>query len=463
MALASVFAECGWKVGFATSAESVQSVAALGLSPYEIAALSGPAADEPEELRQRLPHGTDILVVDHYGRDAAFERACRPWAERVVVIDDLADRPHEADIVVDAGNRGDVYRALVPSSCRVLAGPRYAIVHASFRAARKSSLLRRDGRPVERVLVAFGQVDPPNATMRAIEALAMANFDGHIDVAIGSAAPNLSGLRARVSDRTHLHIDAADMAGLMTGADLAIGAGGSTAWERCCVGLPTILVEIATNQRGIIAAVAAAGAGVDAGGVDGGLVGRMAERVRDLLRRDTARKEMAERGTRYVDGRGASRIFIAAVGPRLLRDGSAVELRPAEADDEAWLLELQQKPATRQFANDPSPPTEEGHRRWFESTLADDCRHLLVVTCNGRRAGMLRFDLGPDAARVSIAVDPDFHRRGVGSAALALAGRAMPGLVLEAEILPKNAASEALFSAGGYRQVSEKLFRRGPL
>jgi len=223
-----------------------------------------------------------------------------------------------------------------------------------------------------------------------------------------------------------------------------------------------VLVEIAENQRGVIATLLAAQAGMDAGMADEGLAGRIGERLRGLLQNAGLRRDMAARAASLVDGRGALRILFAAIGSEAARDGAAVTLRAAEHEDENWLLELQRKPETRRHANDSAPPKEEDHRRWFARTLSDAGRRLAIVRHGEWRSGMIRLDRGADAVRVSIAIDPAFHRLGVGAAALALAARVMPGSSLEAEILPENGASKALFSAAGYRQVSAKLFRRDP-
>jgi len=461
MSLAEQFQANGWRVGFAASGESFDSVAALAGSSLE--KLKLPDEDNlPLHLQKRWSDGADILVADHYGLGAEFERACRPWTHRIVALDDLADRSHDADVLVDASRQPEAYRQLVPAQCAVLAGPRYALVHPKFLKLRQQSLGRRDGRAVRRVLLSFGQMDVPNATLCALDALEAEGFEGDIDIAIGSAAPNLQALKRRAVGRVHLHIDTDDMAPLMAAADLAVGAGGGTAWERCCLGLPSILVEIAQNQRETIAFVLASGAGMAAGAADGELTTRVRDRVRELLNNADGRKAIGERGAKLVDGRGAARVLFRAIGGVAARDGAFVVLRPAEVDDEEWLLELQREPETRRFANDASAPTEESHRRWFAATLADPARRLFIIEHGGKRAGMLRLDQGLEAVRVSIAISPASYRLAIGSAALVLASRAIPGRALEAEIFPENAASLALFSAAGYRQVSAQLFRREP-
>jgi UDP-2,4-diacetamido-2,4,6-trideoxy-beta-L-altropyranose hydrolase len=465
LALAAPFIEGGWAVGFAASAETFAAVAALEAAPVERMVLPA-AAGEEQAIARHWPE-IDLLVVDHYGRAAAFERACRGFAKRILAIDDLADREHDADVLVDAGApANNAYRKLVPASCRVLVGPKHALVHPDFRRARGAALARRDGRAVKRVLVSFGQIDAANATVRALAALDAAGFAGAVDVVLGRAAPHLGAVRAMAAGRVRLHVDAPDMAALMSEADLAIGAGGGTAWERCCLGLPSILVTLADNQRGIIAIVAAAGAGVDAGPAGPNTERRIADALR-LFLADGQRAAMAEAGAALVDGRGGERVLLAALGSQATKGGYAVALRPAELADEVWLLALRSGAETRRYFVDPTAPDAEGHKRWVEQTLADGDKILAVVEAGGAPAGTIRLDRiaapgGAPVYQVSIAIDPAHQRRGVGLATLALARRRMPGAVLEATVLPENTASVSLFVRAGYTRVADKLYRSLP-
>jgi UDP-2,4-diacetamido-2,4,6-trideoxy-beta-L-altropyranose hydrolase len=460
LALASRFQEGGWSVGFAATEETFASVAALSGWPLERLVLGSDATGESEAMRRRWPDGADVLIVDHYGRDVALERACRGWARRIVVIDDLADRPHDADILVDVANPPEAYRGLVPEACEILTGANYAIVNAAFRAARPRALARRNKAAVERVQISFGQVDAPNATQTTLAALASVGFAGDVDAVLGHAAPHLDAIRAAAGARTRLHIDANDMPSLMAEADLAIGAGGVTALERCCLGLPSVLVTVADNQRGIAAMLKASGASVDAGDVDAGLERRLAEKLAPLFADGSRRAAMADAGQKLVDGLGVERIVLAALGSVPAKDGSAVRLRPANAADEDWLLQLQSQPEVRRYSNDPTPPALEGHREWLAHTLADSSRLLMIATVDGVPAGMLRLDRQAHGERVNIAVDSRYHRRGIGAAILALAALLRPGYALDAEVLPGNQASQALFAAAGYQKVGERLFRR---
>ena len=313
LSLASIFAEGGWEIGFAANDETYRSVAALSETRIRCVSLPDAAADEPPTMRQQWQEGANILVVDHYERGAVFEHACRGWARRILVLDDLANRDHDADVLVDAGNSSVDYRGLVGGRCKILAGPEYAIVHAAFRMIRDRALARRDGRSVGRVLVSFGQGDAPNATMRALTALDQVHFSGEVDAVLGRAAPHLNEVQARANGRIRVHVDAREMHVLMTHADIAIGAGGVTTWERCCLGLPSVVVTLADNQVHQADIIAQEGAAISVGRVDAGIEWRLADALRCYFGEDRLRIAAAQAASGMVDGHGCARI-IAALG-----------------------------------------------------------------------------------------------------------------------------------------------------
>lgn len=206
----------------------------------------------------------DWLIVDHYSFDSRWESIIRPFVKRIMVIDDLAERPHDCDILLDQNfynNINSRYKGLVPDNCIKLLGPRYALLRPEFKEARKN-LLRRDG-IVRRILVFFGSSDPTNETVKALEAIRLLKRpDIAVDVVVGESNPNKDRVSeiCFVSQNTRYYCQVENMALLMAKADLAIGSGGSTTWERCFLGLPTITLVIAENQSETTAALAAEGA-----------------------------------------------------------------------------------------------------------------------------------------------------------------------------------------------------------
>jgi UDP-2,4-diacetamido-2,4,6-trideoxy-beta-L-altropyranose hydrolase len=207
------------------------------------------------------------LVVDHYALDASWESRLRHHVGRIMVIDDLADRPHDCDLLLDQnlGRQPDDYRELVPPGCTLLTGPRYALLRPEFAALRGYSLERRQLPVLKQVLITMGGVDKFNVTGQVLNALRCAPLpdDCRILVVMGPKAPwltQIEDLAATLHWPTEVLVNANNMAQLMASSDLAIGAAGSTSWERCCLGLPTLMMIIADNQRKVAGYLMSAGA-----------------------------------------------------------------------------------------------------------------------------------------------------------------------------------------------------------
>ncbi len=207
------------------------------------------------------------VVVDHYALDARWEAVVRPQGGRLMVIDDLADRRHEAELLLDQnlGRASVDYAGLVPNRCRLLIGPRYALLRPEFARLREQSLRRRQSPCLKRLLVTMGGVDKGNATGKVLDALRDCPLpdDIEIEVVMGGNAPWLESVRAQIATMpwpTRMQVDVPDLARRMVEADIAIGAAGSTSWERCCLGLPALVVVLAENQRSIAEALHSAGA-----------------------------------------------------------------------------------------------------------------------------------------------------------------------------------------------------------
>ena len=216
------------------------------------------AADCHAALKPADSSSTQWLVVDHYGLDASWEGAMREGLgseppPQLLVIDDLADRSHSCDLLLDQNFFGEAterrYQGLVPPQCRQLLGPHYALLGPEYAVLHPLVPPRTE---LRRVLVFFGGVDLANLTGRAIKAL-MAPELAHlaVDVVLGLQCPHREAVETLVAKRPHttLHGPQPSLAGLIARADLAIGAGGATTWERACLGLPSLMVSTASNQE----------------------------------------------------------------------------------------------------------------------------------------------------------------------------------------------------------------------
>lgn len=208
-----------------------------------------------EVLEQIKP---DWLIVDHYAIDQAWQVSLKDLYSKLMVIDDLADRFHKCDVLLDQTFERDKedYRPLVPSHCQLLLGSQYALLRPEFSQWREYSLKRRAQPEFKSLLITMGGVDAENVTGQVLEVLKTCDLpdDLKIKVIMGSTAPNL----LQVIDTaelmpypTEVMIGVANMAELMANADFAIGAAGATTWERCALGLPAIHVVLAGNQKDI--------------------------------------------------------------------------------------------------------------------------------------------------------------------------------------------------------------------
>lgn len=194
----------------------------------------------------------DWLIVDHYGLDVQWEKTLRPHVGKLLVIDDLVNRLHDCDVLLDQNySTGDEnrYAKLVPSGCRCLLGPRYALLRPEYSAYRKT-LPARNGQ-VRRILVSMGGSDPANATGMVLKALSCPELqEVQVDVVVGANNPHRKTLEQQALQRLHttLYDHQPHLADLMVLADISIGAGGTTTWERLCLGLPSLVVSIGENQ-----------------------------------------------------------------------------------------------------------------------------------------------------------------------------------------------------------------------
>lgn len=206
----------------------------------------------------------DWLVVDHYSIDQAWQKILKPNYQNLMVIDDLGDRQHICDLLLDQnyGATADKYQSLVPEHCKILSGAQYALLRPEFAKWRQVSLKRREHeQKVKSILITLGGVDPDNYTGKILHQLAKTELNPNIEITVvmGTTAPHFETVKQQaesMNTKTHVKTNVINMAELMANADLAIGAAGATTWERCCLGLPTIQLVIAENQRQIAQALA---------------------------------------------------------------------------------------------------------------------------------------------------------------------------------------------------------------
>lgn len=215
-------------------------------------------ADECAEFLR--PVKADWLVVDHYALDEEWQSQLSSYYRKIMVIDDLADRRHQCDILLDQtfGRKRDDYLAFVPPKCRLLLGSEYALLRPEFAKWRPYSLGRRKRSSFKKMLVSMGGMDIENFTTQALKSLEACKLPNNVEVTVvmGESSPHLHSVASLVKKLTYnaqVSVDVRNMAEVMANSDVAIGASGSTTWERCCLGLPTVQLITARNQMTVAA------------------------------------------------------------------------------------------------------------------------------------------------------------------------------------------------------------------
>jgi len=266
-------------------------------------------ARQVERIIKDLGMPPDWLVMDHYALDERWEGYLRPYVKKIMAIDDLADRPHDCDILLDQNfyeNLESRYDGLVPPSCKKLLGPKYALLRPEFREARKN-LRKRDGH-VKRIMIFFGGTDPSNETAKALEAIRLLNRPGiAVDVVVGNANPYKEQIKQLCSTKYNItyHCQVENMAQLMADADLFIGGGGSTTWERCCLGLPSLIISTAINQNAIAVGCAQAGIGIHINKSKDISPHQIQIETEKMFLNQDALLTMGKKSANMVDGKGA--------------------------------------------------------------------------------------------------------------------------------------------------------------
>jgi len=266
--------------------------------------------DAAETTRILCPQSWDWLIVDHYALDAEWESTMRSDVGRIMVIDDLADRFHDCDLLLDQNLCEGFecrYDGLVPDDCVRLLGPRYALLRPEFDEKRKT-IRHRDGR-VRRILVFFGGSDLTNETAKALEAIRLLKrFDITVDVVVGASNLREDLIRkiCHGMPNINFHLQVENMAELMSVADLFIGASGATTWERCILGLPSLVLVVADNQREVAEAMGASGSLLNLGWHANVTSGDILEALRMILAYPNCLVYMSERSLAIMGGPDAA-------------------------------------------------------------------------------------------------------------------------------------------------------------
>jgi UDP-2,4-diacetamido-2,4,6-trideoxy-beta-L-altropyranose hydrolase len=403
-----------------------------------------------DAMAQALEHAPpfDWIVVDHYGLDHHWQAAARRWAPRIAAVDDLATRRYDVDLLLNQNLSGTphAYAGLLPPDCQTLFGPRFAMLRDEFRCP--AIPLRPQAK---RLLVNFGGFDAAMQTHHAM--LALAGFpELDVDFVAGADNPAWGAMQALAANHRNwrLHRFVSDFYQLMTEADLFVGAGGGTSWERAAMGLPTICIAVSNNQQANGEAMAAAAAHVYLGPREQVSVEQLRQAIGFVAGNQGIRQSLAQRSRQLVDGRGAERVAAALAG-------AVLRIRPATADDSRLLFDGRNADTVRRWSLETGLIEWPSHQNWLAASLNNPQRLLLIAEADDGPVGVLRYDLRGFVAEVSIYLFE--HRLGLGwGRALLARGETFasthwPQLTaITAQVLPANQPSLKVFREAGFIQ-----------
>ncbi len=448
---------------------------------------------QAQDLANCAPHiralAPDWIICDHYALSAPWHTAARAISRsKIMVIDDLHDRPHDADLLLDQNHAHTArdYSRLVPPSCRILAGTRYALLRDEFAQHRATSLHQRaesqlrqpetalpQNPNTQTLLINLGGVDKDNHTLAVLQALS-AYVSGSLKtsaaethqppplratIIMGATAPHLASVRhyaATAPYPSQVIANAPNMAELMTQATWAIGAAGSTSWERCALGVPTLLLTIADNQRPIAAQLQSAGAAL---ALEANQIPRPAfQAALAHLMQPENQHRISQAAAQLCDAHGAERV---ARHLAQLATAPQANLRPATAADCDRIHTWRNHPSIRRMMFNPDPIPLPQHQTWFAAQLTNPNFKMYVYTLNGTPQGYGSLKrIAPNEYEWGFYLAPDCPRGNGSILCTLLLQRAFGELgasTVHGQALRHNAASIALHRKLGFRQPENSL------
>lgn len=379
----------------------------------------------------------DFVIVDHYQLDYRWEKGIKPICKSLIVIDDLIDRKHFCSVLVNTalGITPSDYRELISKDTKLLLGPDYIPLREEFLLARECSInkVKTDGE-VRKVLISFGSTDHLGLTGNVIEGLFKANFSGEIHIITASSNPVIN--QYRQDSRVSFHIDVSNVAEIMEGMDLCFGAMGVSSFERASLGLPSVCVVTADNQRRNANSLSEGQAIIL---IKAEEIEKVCHSLSDLDFISNLQR-VGKNSIKLCDGLGLFRLRYRLFG--LLPN---IDSSDMNQQDEDFLYELQCQPGSRTHSLNPAIPTQDEHHDWYLASLDSATRRMFSLKLYDLPVGYIRLDDIGEFEEVSIIVSQAYRQIGVGEAALELAKK-LSKKSIKAIVKSENQASVNLFT-----------------
>lgn len=457
LALADSWLEQGGRVAVASSVLTPaleERILAEGIDLYELNVSPGSGEDALATSSIATRSEACWILADGYAFGDVFQHVVKAQGHRLFLVDDYghaefysADLVHNQNAYASASD----YESR-KSTARLLLGCDYVLLREEFRNHPPEERGFRN--VARRILVTLGGSDPDNIGAKILSALASVEVDDmEVSFIFGGSNPHgteLERILRHAPFPVHLAVNSAEMRGHMVWAELAVAAGGTTSYELSYMGLPSLLLELADNQKRVVEGMVERGVALSLGRASDLATASLAKALTDLMHSPDCRRRLSERGRLLVDGKGCQRVL---QGLELGR----IYLRPAVDDDCRSIWAWANDPDVRNasFSSDLIP--REDHDRWYLSKLNDmACVFLVSEDETGELTGQVRFDLDGHEATISAAMSPESRGKGQGAHLIERATRRVMRernlSSVHAYIKPENARSAHAFAKAGYHK-----------
>jgi UDP-2,4-diacetamido-2,4,6-trideoxy-beta-L-altropyranose hydrolase len=472
LALAQVFHDAGGAIVFAmaeSTPAAIERVYAEGMRVVPLTAVPGSSNDAKELAEVAHREHADWVVVDGYQFGAEYQRSLKHAGLKVLFLDDYGHAEHYyADIVLNPEGRdgNKLYESREPGT-RLLMGHRYALLRREFTAWR---LWQREIAPIARkILITLGGSDPTNVTPMVMQSLGLLDTDDvEATVVVGGSNPHMDSVQkasAWFPGTLRIVRSVSDMAKLMSWADLAVSAAGTTCWELFMMGLPAIIIPVAENQRPASGSFHEIGAAKEMDGAGPVFAEKLGLAVSELLRSQDERARMSRTARKLVDGLGAIRI-LQSIGYGVKLDLNAtVSIVPVMLADRKEFLRM-----AEQHFRDLNPnfvPHEDWKESYFEHIVGNPDLFLRWITVGPERVGFMlfgfhdhRFLPRKNGAIYEVYVVPTHRRHGIASVCAKWAIQELSAFApakIELEVMINNMGALALWESIGFRKVSDRF------
>lgn len=254
----------------------------------------------------------DWLVIDHYSLDSRWESKLKVYAKHICVIDDLADRQHDCNLLIDQNlykNQNLRYSSLVPKNCQLMLGPEFALLRDEFKNLKR--IVRKHDGSLKKIVIFFGGSDLNNFTGITITALGELGLDGiTVEVVVGKLHPEIKMIQSRCEELKYtLHVQTESIGTIFLSADLCIGGAGVSTWERCCLGLPSLIISIARNQIQIAKDLDMVQGCIYLGDASSVTKEIIQENIKVLINKPNLLKDISKKAYSLVDGLGPDKVL----------------------------------------------------------------------------------------------------------------------------------------------------------